>query len=40
MDIMCKHHADSLYESEDTFIVVSMPLPICKFSRAKHIQIC
>lgn len=40
MDIMHKHLAQSLCEGEDTFVVDSMPIAICKFSRAKRIKIC
>lgn len=40
MEIMRKHLAQSLCEGEDTFVVDSMPLAICKFSRAKRIKIC
>lgn len=40
MDIIHKHLAHSLCEGEDTFVVDSMPLSICKFSRAKRIKIC
>ncbi|HES59233.1 MAG TPA: IS982 family transposase [Caldithrix sp.] len=40
MEIMRKHLAQSLSEGEDTFVVDSMPLAICKFSRAKRIKIC
>lgn len=40
MDIMRKHLAQSLCEGEDTFVVDSMPIAICKFSRAKRIKIC
>ena len=37
---MRKHLAQSLCEGEDTFVVDSMPLPICRFSRAKRTKIC
>ncbi len=40
MDIMRKHLAQSLCEGEDTFVIDSMPIAICKFSRAKRIKIC
>lgn len=40
MEIMRKHLAQSLCDGEDTFVVDSMPLAICKFSRAKRLKIC
>jgi len=40
IEIIRKHLSKSLCEGEDTFIVDSMPLVICKFSRAKRIKIC
>jgi hypothetical protein len=40
MDILRKHLAQSLCLGEDAFVVDSMPLAICRFSRAKRTKIC
>ena len=40
METMRKYLAVSLCDGEDTFIIDSMPLAICKFSRAKRIKVC
>lgn len=40
IEVLRKYLAQSLYEGEDTFVVDSMPIPICKFQRAKRIKVC
>ncbi len=40
IDIMRKYLVQSLCEGEDTFVIDSMPIPICKFSRAKRLKVC
>lgn len=40
MEIMRKYLVQDLCAVEDTFVVDSMPLAICKFSPAKRIKIC
>lgn len=40
INLMHKGLVESLCNDEDTFVVDSMPLAICKFSRAKRIKIC
>lgn len=40
IEIMRKYLVQSLCEGEDTFIIDSMPIPICKFSRAKRLKVC
>lgn len=40
MEAMRKYLAMSLCGGEDTFVIDSMPIPICKFSRAKRIKVC
>ncbi len=40
MSVIRKYLAKSLTEGENTFVIDSMPLPICKFSRAKRVKSC
>ena len=40
IDIIHKQLAQNLCKGEETFVVDSMPVAICKFSRAKRIKIC
>lgn len=39
-EIVHQYLAQSLAEGEDTFIIDSMPIAICRFSRAKRARIC
>jgi len=40
MEIIREQLVSSLTEGENTFVIDSMPMPICKFSRAKRIKSC
>ncbi|MEA3391701.1 MAG: IS982 family transposase [Candidatus Marinimicrobia bacterium] len=35
-----KYLAKQLSDSEDTFLIDSMPIPICRFARARRLKIC
>jgi hypothetical protein len=35
-----QYMAQQLCQGENTFLIDSMPLPICRFSRARHLKIC
>lgn len=40
IEMIRKCLAQSLCKGEDTFVIDSMPIPICKFQRAKRIRVC
>jgi len=39
-EIVRRYLVEKLTFGEDTFVIDSMPLPICRFSRAKRLKIC
>lgn len=40
IQVLQKQLSSQLTEGENTFIIDSMPIPVCKFSRAKRVRIC